>query len=727
MSGFSADLISLRNDVIKLKGKIEEASTVELPTYQNILNDCVLALDDALNHTQLPEYYRVAIVGRFKVGKSSFVNKLANERLAGVETSPETAAISIFRYAESTHADIELIDKEEWEEMREIYAQDKNDPSIKRYSSFITFNDRISKKDSDGKGQKVPTVDLSKLEAQWLKPSGHVHRINATDWKNKDGKKQFLKEIKQFTSSQSPLHYMVNRLVIYAPIPLLADHIELVDTPGLDDTERFRVRLTEEIVKEVDAILFLTTSGGSYSQSDKDFIIRQLRQRQIKHLQIIVTKTDVTYQAKVKQSREDDEEPPTFESFKKEEERRIRSEVESTLNELLTSNQIKDEDGYYFIDQLDNIPIHFVSTHYFDEGDHEKSGIPSVREKLYEILSNSYRFEQSKKILIDRSTHIIERLKLSFSSRLDALESDYNADKVQAEIERIREALEEQLTFFQKEIAVPIQALADEQQALGKHLSIHLDSICLLADSVLHDLEKTDLAKHWRTKRAGYWGYLHDLQTKVADKIFPRIEVLLNHYIGQLDNFSNSISKQVEHLQKEVRHIEQNNKLSGLDSLSLSSCQERVLLNLKKLTNQYTESQRDSIVKQLDDFVTDEAQSKISAARDKVSDVLGSGTTWRQNTQVAGFYQEVRRLLSNALRAYLEAQLNNFADGLLSQAKAVQPQISKELMAQLDIRIEAIQSNLTIATSEEKNRVARYLNEMLTYSNQSLARINSIA
>jgi hypothetical protein len=189
MSGFSSDLISLRNDSIKLKEKLEECLPHELPAYQNVLNDCIVALEDALNHTQLPEYYRVAIVGRFKVGKSSFVNKLANERLAGVETSPETAAISIFRYAESTYANIELINKEDWDEMRERYSQDKNDPSIKRYSSFATFNDRTSKKDSD-------SVDLSKLEAQWLKPGGHIHRINASDWKNKDGKKTIFKRHK---------------------------------------------------------------------------------------------------------------------------------------------------------------------------------------------------------------------------------------------------------------------------------------------------------------------------------------------------------------------------------------------------------------------------------------------------------------------------------------------------------------------------------------------------
>ncbi|TSA38012.1 MAG: hypothetical protein D4R63_11990 [Methylococcaceae bacterium] len=723
MKGFSTDLISLRDDATKIRDKLEESIKTELPKYKSVLNECANSLDNALSQTQLPEYYKVAVIGRFKVGKSSFVNKLANERLAGVETSPETAAISIFRYAESTYADIELISKEEWEEMREIYDEDKNDPSIKRYSNFIGFNQRVAKKGSDNKKQDV---NLSKLEEQWLKSEGHTHRIDAIDWKNKEGKKQFLKEIKQFTSSQLPLHYMVNRLIIYAPIPLLKDRIELIDTPGLDDTERFRVKLTEDIVKEVDAILFLTTSGGSYSQSDKDFIIRQLRQRQIKHLQIIVTKVDVTYEARVKQAKEDDEEPPSFDDFKEQEYIRIQNEIKNTLDELLASNQVKDEDGYYFINQLDNLNIHFVSTHYFDEGDHEKSGIPNVKDKLYEILSNSYRFEQSKKILVDCLNHNLEILKLSFCSRLDALENDYNADNVQNEIEIIRNELNEQLNTFKGGIAEPIQSLINEQQALGKHLPIHLDSICLLANTVLHDLETTDIAKHWKTRRYGGWGYLENLQSKIADKIFPNIEILLGHYISQLDNFSNSISKQIEHLQQEIKHIEQNNKLSGLDSLSLSSCQDRVLKTLKTMTSAYTENQRSSIIKQLDDFVNDEVEDKISDAQKKVSAVYGRGTTNEQNNEVNGFYREVRQLLSKALKDYLEKQLNNFSEGLLKQAEAVQPQISAELMSQLDVRIDAIQSNLSNATSEEKKRVAQYLIELLDYCNQSISRISLI-
>ena len=54
------------------------------------MDDEVTALEKSLQEARIPERYRVAVVGRFKVGKSSFVNKLAQEALAGVETSHET-------------------------------------------------------------------------------------------------------------------------------------------------------------------------------------------------------------------------------------------------------------------------------------------------------------------------------------------------------------------------------------------------------------------------------------------------------------------------------------------------------------------------------------------------------------------------------------------------------------------------------------------------------------
>jgi ribosome biogenesis GTPase A len=62
----------------------------------NLGMECKAASDklrQLLLHTRLPPDYKVAVIGRFKAGKSAFVNELLERRLAGEDTSPETAAI----------------------------------------------------------------------------------------------------------------------------------------------------------------------------------------------------------------------------------------------------------------------------------------------------------------------------------------------------------------------------------------------------------------------------------------------------------------------------------------------------------------------------------------------------------------------------------------------------------------------------------------------------------
>jgi hypothetical protein len=116
------------------------------------------------------------------------------------------------------------------------------------------------------------------------------------------------------------------------------------------------------------------------------------------------------------------------------------------------------------------------------------------------------------------------------------------------------------------------------------------------------------------------------------------------------------------------------------------------------------------VIKFVADFRVVEPALLVKA---KVTDVWGTGTTWRQNSLVKEFYATVRRLLSSALRTHLENHFDSFASGLLAQAKSVHPQIDAELMARLDDRLKAIQSNISMATAEEKTRVTNYLSAML--------------
>src|SRR5690349_10461245 len=90
------ELHEARDRILLLKQRLHSAQEREIPAYLPLLREQIRLLDDALEQANIPERYRVAVVGRFKVGKSVFVNKLAGERLAGVDTNPETAAISVF-------------------------------------------------------------------------------------------------------------------------------------------------------------------------------------------------------------------------------------------------------------------------------------------------------------------------------------------------------------------------------------------------------------------------------------------------------------------------------------------------------------------------------------------------------------------------------------------------------------------------------------------------------
>ncbi len=96
------------------------------PTW-GIGKDCARtaeALGLILKNQIVPEFYKVAVVGRFKAGKSSFVNELLGARLAGEDTTPETAAVTIFSHQESVKAVIHFVNLELWEDLRKLYKED---------------------------------------------------------------------------------------------------------------------------------------------------------------------------------------------------------------------------------------------------------------------------------------------------------------------------------------------------------------------------------------------------------------------------------------------------------------------------------------------------------------------------------------------------------------------------------------------------------------------------
>jgi len=722
------ELHEARDRLLLLRDKLTAARQIELPSYRSYLDEQVATLNKALEDARIPSSYRVAVVGRFKVGKSSFINKLTQEKnLAAVDANPETAAISVFRFSENTYAEIEFVTAEEWLDLKASFADNPKDSEAKRFAGFTGFNARPANKDKDGKVIPRTPVDLDSLAAQWIKPGGLIHTVRAPNWKTKEDKQAFRKELRQFTSSKEPLHYLVKKLTIHAPIPLLRDHIELIDTPGLDDTERFRVQLTEELVREVDAILYLTTSGAAYGQTDKEFIIRQLRQQQLRHLQLIVTKADHTYADTLRDADERDESPPTFADFRAAQVSRVRGEVRQTLDELLTSNDTKDADGYYFIEQLDSIGVHLISTKLHDDGKALEGGIDAVREGLYNVLSTSRRFADSRKTLVDRLELALSSIRARFSDRISAIEKDYDPQRVKAEIESIKSGLSSQLEVFEDEAGSLVEQLEQQQAAFHKILPLKLDTICYAAREVIASNELDDVGTHWRSRRYGNWGYLRDLQGRIADRIFPRVVSNLTDLRDQFSSFVKLFSARIDSLQMKIRDLEAEHHISGLDALSLAEKQRPLFEKLEKEFDNMSEAARDSVLQHLDNFVTEEVLTRLEVVKSDVAVVLGGGTTIRQTDQVRKFYDTVKSLLADALREHLNVRTQEFAEAIIKHAQSLAPRIRAESLNVIEQRIHAIESSLAIQSSEEKQRVLTYLQEMHGLVSNFAARPESTA
>ena len=190
-----------------------------------------------------------------------------------------------------------------------------------------------------------------------------------------------------------------SRIDIEAPSKILGEGVVLIDTPGLDDTERFRVELTERAVQDVDAVLFLTKSGASYGQSEKDFLLSLLRRGTVKQLVFVVTQVDQTYEQHVEQARDQDEEAQPIAARIAVERHRIRGEIAATLDELAT--EANSALAARYREQMDTVEISFTSAvnhrkymrkesvkYPLEEDD--PGGMLATKDTLFRVLSTKF-------------------------------------------------------------------------------------------------------------------------------------------------------------------------------------------------------------------------------------------------------------------------------------------------------------------------------------------------
>jgi signal recognition particle receptor subunit beta/translation initiation factor 2 alpha subunit (eIF-2alpha) len=657
------------------------------------------AIGDLLKTQELPSSYKVAVVGRFKTGKSSFVNELLGARLASEDTNPETAAITTFRHGTQVNATVRFTSQEEWGKLQRLFSEDSKHIDAHRVKMWSSFGKPRKTKD----GETEEAFDLAALERQYIKPGGFSIEIGLATDGTKKAETEFRKKLKEFTSGAKPHHCLVQGIEITSPAAILDEGVLLIDTPGLDDTERFRVGLTEKTVEDVDAVLFLTQSGEAYGQSEKDFLLSLLRKGTVKQLIVVITQVDLTYGKHVRTAEDNDEEPETLAMRIERERVRIAKEVSATLNDLSEDDSPAMR---RYREQLGNVEIAFTSAVLHRDWIAKKpvpcaidsadpGGVERLKSQLLRLLSTESRLAlTAQNISIGARTSLLD-LQSVLQTKLIAIRDIKDKEVAEQKLNTFRDEFGQASQRFESAVNQQVKLLADRLSIKRTQHVTLVENIALLAEQQLTHFEMTDVGRHWRTRRSGYWGYMHDFQTRVANRIFPKVQQMLGEYTGLFAEFATSFEIYLTALSRDGAQIS--------DSLELGATLPfDVTVKLKESLERSLQSAQDLIAAEelrvssmLDDFVTDEVSERIDERRTSVTGIWGAGTTKNQASEVQEFYQEVKVLLSEALETHLKGRGQEFGEFLVVEAQAA----PRDALNEVQVLLEQAADNIRAAAA----------------------------
>lgn len=655
------------------------------------------ALEQLLQSQQVPSEYKVAVVGRFKVGKSSFVNELLNNRLASEGTLAETAAVTTFRHGANVRASIRLMERSAWQELKTQYADNPKHIAVHRVLSWERFS--IPKKEKEGEPDTV--FDLVGLEREHVREGGHTVTLELQAGATKKATTDFRRRLKEFTSTGSPLHCLVDSIDITAPAEMLDHGVLLIDTPGLEDTERFRVALTERVVADVDAVLFLTKSGASYGQSEKEFLLSLLRKGTVKKLIVVVTQIDETYNKVLAEAQDNDEDPEPIADCIARERAKISREIADTLKDLE-----QDDSLHRYQEQLGDVPIAFTSARLHRDWKDNKplpfviepsdpGGVEKLKTELLKLLSTESRLAQTAENIVKGASHCLLELQNVLQTKLKALQNTQNKEVAEQKLHTFRDEFGQAREGFAGSVEQQIKLLTERLGEQPRRDETLLSLIAALAEQPLSAIESDDMGLHWKTRRYGGWGHLPGLQASVAGLIFPKVQQLLDarttlftEYAGRFEDALLRLSSSSDEIAARLElgtnvPLDVSGKLRVVLDRSMQNAQEMIAIEERK------------VQQLLDDFVTDGVADRISEKRRVVADIWDVGTTVRQNAQVKAFYREVKSLLTDALQNYLQESSQRFGEFLLAEAKAA----PRDALDGVNVLLEQAADNILVAAT----------------------------
>lgn len=204
--------------------------------------------------------FRLLVLGDMKRGKSTFLNALLGENLLPRDVNPCTAVLTVLRYGEQTGVTVHFTDGRE-----------------PRTLGYDEFKEEFT----------IPPDEAKRLEAENRSAFPHVAYA-----------------------------------VVEMPLPLLQQGVEIIDSPGLNDTEE-RNDLSLGFIRECHAILFVLSATAAWTMTEERYLEDYIRERGLTVFFLINLWDEI-------RRRLDDEDDPVA---LREAEERVRQVFRSSLGE----------------------------------------------------------------------------------------------------------------------------------------------------------------------------------------------------------------------------------------------------------------------------------------------------------------------------------------------------------------------------------------------------------
>jgi len=218
------------------------------------------ALIDDLNNLKSyiqNQIFSIGVTGVMNVGKSTFINSLLSTELLGSSVVAETANLSVIRYSKKVYTKVSFFNKSEFDEMLHTFSDDLEQKTyLSKLESSVNINDYVK--------ESTYTIDINRNE---------LHKYTSA-------------------SDSSGLCHIVKNVGLGVNLDFLSDSIEIVDTPGLDDSLIVRESVTQKYISNCDLLIHLMNVNQSATQKDVDFIIDAVLNQNVRSILILLTKAD---------------------------------------------------------------------------------------------------------------------------------------------------------------------------------------------------------------------------------------------------------------------------------------------------------------------------------------------------------------------------------------------------------------------------------------------------